>query len=228
MEEIDYERMNGKIAYSEEFKKLSGKNSIILGFRTASDMAREVENKASHIAINSGVYNNYYCETLALANYIGLPAYGMEGREVLDEMFNGNYSQAEINIKVLKKLLGKVPEKLQADLRSLENGDLEQMSNEARCVYYAQEILENINLLTETEKQKLGGVTLGNVLVEDLKLDENGALKPGSFYQKVNNAMKKRKGKRIESRRERAKNFFDVKITDAITDEQEIEKILEK
>lgn len=233
MEELDYTRLIGRIVNSMEFRELNYKGSPIDGFLNAILCADAVAEYANDIALellcqDKLEINNEYCELLAYIKYLGIPAYGREGKIALEETFGKTYPQSEINIILAKKKLRiELPEKMIEDIRQMEYENLEDVtSNEARCVLIAQSIREDLKLLTEEEKKKLGGILLSETLTEECSIDEKGKVIPGELYKKITPTLQKRRRPIDQERVEKAKkhledSFLESVIGQAVTKKDE-------
>ena len=227
MEEIDYNRLIGRIIYSEEFKKLQWKESPISGFINADQLARAVADFSKKIGLEIDVkygtetqemVNEEYCELLAYIKYLGMPAYGKEGKVALDETVGKVYSQSDINIKLAQeKLKMNLPEKMIEDIKQLDYENLEDVtSNEARIVLLAQDMVEDVKLLTDAEKEKLGGVLLTDTLAEECSIDEEGKIIPGRVYNRITPALQKRRRKLNNDKVEKAKKNLETGLVEGI------------
>jgi hypothetical protein len=135
---------------------LKWKESPVQGYINADQLVRDIATYSGTIASKINLkstsnkkINSEYCELLAYIKYLGIPAYGKEGKIALDETIGKSYSQSDINIKLAqKKLRIELPEKMMDDIRQMEYENIEDVtSNEARIVLLAQNMMEDLKLL---------------------------------------------------------------------------------
>ena len=231
MEELDYNRLQGRIIHSEEFRKLQWKEAPAKGFINADQFARGVANFTNRITSSINSQNrkknislrvdSEYCELLAYIKYLGMPAYGREGKIALDETIGKSYSQADINISLAKKKLRiELPEKMIDDIRQMEYKNFDEVtSNEARVVLLAQNMVEALKLLTPEETKKLGGILLSDTLTEECTLDENGKIIPGRVYNKITPVLQQRRKPINEEKIEKAKQSMEENLMEGIIEQ---------
>lgn len=230
MEELDYTRLRGRIVHSEEFKKLQWKEAPAKGFINADQFTRQVANWSKRIAFDIDMQyetekeekiSNEYCELLAYIKYLGMPAYGREGKIALDETIGKSYSQADINISLAKKKLRiQLPEKMIDDIRQMEYKNFDEVtSNEARVVLLAQNMVEALKLLTPEETKELGGILLSDTLTEECSLDEEGKIIPGRVYNKITPVLQKRRKKINGEKVEKAKKSLEENLMEGIIEQ---------
>jgi hypothetical protein len=198
----------------------------VQGYINADQLVRDIATYSGTIASKINLkstsnkkINSEYCELLAYIKYLGIPAYGKEGKIALDETIGKSYSQSDINIKLAqKKLRIELPEKMMDDIRQMEYENIEDVtSNEARIVLLAQNMMEDLKLLTEEETKRLGGITLSNTLVKECSIDENGKVISGKVYNKITPVLQQRRRKGInEEKVEKAKLSLEDELVEGI------------
>ena len=226
---MNYDEIKRKIIYSKEMKILNTRKSPIKGFSDARVLADRVQQMSEYIAINNGL-DKQYCGTLALAKYLGIPPYGREGRVAINEILENGFSQSEANLLVLSRILGQnCPERLKNDLISLNKEHIlvEEMTEEAKVVKYAEEIYEYFYLLDNHEKEKLGGDLLISILGDEVKVDESGRVSVGRNFNRLREVMSTRKESIDIGKKDEIKQILQTRIMQATIDEQvDIDKII--
>jgi len=185
-DDLDYSQLNLKIIFSPSFHALNFKQIDISGYLTADEFVRVVASCVDSISMsnNSGNREHGFCKTLAMASFLGYPPDGVDGKEALKRLYDGKYSISGMNLRILAHIAHQhIHEEMIESLIELDNDDITQIKKDnARIVWFARRILENISLMTEEELRPWGDSFAEMVMCDHIHKNDDGIIDGSTHF----------------------------------------------
>lgn len=224
---MDFDEAKAKLLYSKAMKANHGKASKVDGYVSEGEYTRTLETNVARVSRNNGL-NGDYARFLAIARSIGVPPYGKEGKEALKQLLGNNFSQAQVTMSLVERILNSRPEDYVFDDVAFLNDEGINGSREAKAVKATEDVMRMINNYSDAEIEQMGGSLLEPTLLDGIQIGEDGNVVYSEFLAKVKSFSDSREKGLDEKAVEEAKKRLQQKMVEAAVDEPttNLDKIL--